>query len=114
MDDLSNLGEAELIDYLGTQIIGRNIFIKTIYGDKLKLYVDYTASGQDLRCLVEQMLKIEEYYANTHTETSFTGSYMNKMLASAEDRILRECKASAEDYFFVGAGSGSTAAIEIV
>mmetsp|Transcript_20024 Transcript_20024/g.17091 ORF Transcript_20024/g.17091 Transcript_20024/m.17091 type:complete len:138 (-) Transcript_20024:1433-1846(-) len=60
------------------------------------------------------MMKIEELYANTHTETSYTGAYMNKMLASAEARILKECKASIKDYFFVGTGSGSTSAIEMV
>jgi len=45
MDDLSELEENELIDYLSSQIIGRNIFIDTYFGERLKLYVDYTASG---------------------------------------------------------------------
>lgn len=35
------------------------------------------------------------------------------MLNKAEAEILKQCHANSEDYFMIGAGSGSTAAIEM-
>jgi selenocysteine lyase/cysteine desulfurase len=47
---------------------------------KLKLYMDYTASGQELKFIVNQITKIEENYANVHTETTFTSWFMNQLI----------------------------------
>jgi selenocysteine lyase/cysteine desulfurase len=110
---IRTLKEDDLQDFIASQVIGRNIMIKTPFGEKLKLYVDYTASGQEVKFICDQMMKVEELYANTHTETSYTGAYMNTLLNNAEDQIMKECNASKEDYFIIGGGSGSTYAIEM-
>jgi len=110
---LRQMNDTELINYISSQIVGRNLFIKTPFGDKLKLYVDYTASGQQLYFISDIISKIEELYANTHTDTSYTGAYMNYLLNSAEDMIMKECNASRDEYFIVDSGSGSTFAIEM-
>eukprot|EP00330_Aristerostoma_sp_ATCC50986_P006842 CAMPEP_0114602962 /NCGR_PEP_ID=MMETSP0125-20121206/25467_1 /TAXON_ID=485358 ORGANISM="Aristerostoma sp., Strain ATCC 50986" /NCGR_SAMPLE_ID=MMETSP0125 /ASSEMBLY_ACC=CAM_ASM_000245 /LENGTH=63 /DNA_ID=CAMNT_0001813487 /DNA_START=1003 /DNA_END=1194 /DNA_ORIENTATION=- len=39
------MNEDERIEFLAKNIVGRNLVIETIYGKKLKLYADYTASG---------------------------------------------------------------------
>ena len=113
MGKISSLEQSQLIDYLNENIIGRQLIIDTPFGSKLKLYADYTASGQDLRFLNELVVKVEDYYANTHTEISATGAYMNTLLNQAEAEILRAMKGSEEDYFIVGGGTGSTHAIEM-
>lgn len=87
--------------------------IDTVFGKKLKLYLDYTASGQELYFVLGMMKNINELYANSHTETSYTGAYINSMLNQAEQLILQECKASEKDYFINGGGSGCTFAIEM-
>lgn len=107
------MGERQLLDYLASQIVGRNLFYKTSFGNKLKVYCDYAASGQDLKFILDEMAKIVELYANTHSEASYTGFYMNHLLHQAEEIILKECKADTKDYFIIDGGAGSTYSIEM-
>ena len=111
--DIHHLNAKELPEYVASQIIGRNIFVKGSFGDKLKLYVDYASSGQDLKFIQDEMGKLEELYANTHTDASYVGAHMHHLVSQAEKMILKECKASPKDYFIISANSGTKYAIEM-
>jgi len=89
LKNIRSFNEEELTNFMASQIIGRNLLFKTPFGEKLKLYVDYTASGQEVKFICDEMMKVEELYANTHTETSYTGAYMNTLLNGAEDQIMK-------------------------
>jgi len=105
--------KTELPEYVATQIVGRNVFVKGSFGDKLKLYVDYASSGQDLKFIQDEIAKLEELYANTHTDASFVGAHMHHLVSQAEAMILKECKANPKDYFIISGNSGNTYAIEM-
>lgn len=111
--DIHHLNAEELPEYVASQIIGRNIFVKGSFGDKLKLYVDYASSGQDLKFIQDEMGKLEELYANTHTDASYVGAHMHHLVSQAEKMILKECKASPKEYFIISANSGTKYAIEM-
>jgi len=111
--DIHSLSIPDLYQYVSSQIVGRNVFLNGAFGEKLKLYVDYAASGEDLYFMQDEMTKITELYSNTHTDASFVGSYMHNLLHQAEKMILKECKASVKDYFIISGGSGSTFGIEM-
>jgi len=111
--ELRNLEESKLLDFVVSQIVGRNVLIPSPFGEKVKLYVDYAASGQDVRFITNEMAKIQEFYANTHTDSSYVGAHMHQLLHQAEEIILRECNASPSDYFIIDGGAGSTYGIEM-
>jgi len=112
--DIHALNSNELHEYVTSQMIGRNLFIKGSFGDKLKLYLDYAASGQGLKFIQDELTKIEEMYANPHMDASQSGVHMHYLLNQAENIILKECQASPEDYCLITGGGGSTYAIEMV
>ena len=112
--DIHSLNSTQLHEYVTSQIVGRNLYIKGSFGDKLKLYLDYAASGQDLKFIQDELVKIEEMYANPHIDASLAGVHMHHLLNQAESIILKECQASTQDYFLITGGGGSTYAIEMV
>ena len=64
-----------LIEKIRTSIIGDRTSIQTPFGEKPLIYADYTASGRSLTFIEEYIREsVLPYYANTHTETSFTGA----------------------------------------
>lgn len=111
--ELRNLEESKRLDFLVSQIVGRNVLVPSPFGEKVKLYVDYAASGQDVRFITNEMAKIQEFYANTHTDSSYVGAHMHQLLHQAEEIILKECNASPADYFIIDGGAGSTYGIEM-
>ncbi|MBN2461493.1 MAG: aminotransferase class V-fold PLP-dependent enzyme [Candidatus Cloacimonetes bacterium] len=84
--------ERELInqlEWLRSQIIGRNISFATPFGWKPLVYADYTASGRNVRFIENYMLHLMQYYANTHTEDDFTGKTMTLLLQAAAKKIKK-------------------------
>ena len=72
--------------------IGQNF--KSPFGVQEIIYADWTASGRLYRPLEEKMLNdIGPFVANTHTETSTTGSVMTHAYHIARDKIkiIRSC-----------------------
>ncbi len=75
------------------------------------VYADWTASGRLYRPLEEFMLgEIGPLVANTHTETTYTGTAMTHAYHEARDIIKKHVGAGAADSLLFS-GSGMTAAI---
>jgi len=75
------------------------------------IYADWTASGRQYRPIEDFMRdRIAPYCANTHTETTTTGTAMTRAYAQAR-QIIREHVNAAPDDALVCVGSGMTAAV---
>ena len=94
------------------QIIGLDATIDTPYHEKLPVvYADWTASGRNLKSIEKRMA--EEFMplvANTHTETTSTGTAMTYAYKQAKGIIKTHVNASDDDVF-ISCGSGMTGAI---
>src|SRR6187402_1043197 len=92
-------------------IIGINQTFPTPLGEKKMLYADWIASGR-LYAPIEKMMqeKIAPFCANTHTETSVTGTLMTRAYHESKEYIKREVNADPEDAL-IFSGSGMTDSI---
>ncbi|WP_347924171.1 aminotransferase class V-fold PLP-dependent enzyme [Pontimicrobium sp. SW4] len=104
----------ELEKYFQTfrkNIVGIDESFESPYGKKDIIYADWTASGRLYRPIEEKMLNaIGPYVANTHTETSITGSSMTHAYHEARNIIKKHVNASTDD-ILITVGSGMTGAI---
>ncbi len=92
-------------------IVGINQSFESPYGKKDIIYADWTASGRLYKPIEEKMMNvIGPYVANTHTETSITGSSMTHAYHEARNIIKSHVNAS-EDDILITVGSGMTGAI---
>ena len=98
------------INFLREQIIGRNSYFQTPYGERLITYADYTASGRTMEFIEKYLLKIQESYANTHTEDDETGKNMTRLLHKAVQTI-KETVNGVDNCYVIPAGTGATGAI---
>ncbi|WP_299975833.1 aminotransferase class V-fold PLP-dependent enzyme [uncultured Pseudoteredinibacter sp.] len=94
------------------EIIGDDSVVETAFGKKPLVYADYTASGRSLR-FIEQYIQAQvlPYYANTHTETSYTGRHTTELREQARQTIRKALNAG-EQHRLIFSGSGATAAID--
>ena len=92
------------------QIIGSNTWFQTPYGQRRMTYADYTASGRNLAFIESYLMKLEESYANTHTEDNYSGHQMTLLYHEAKARI-RTLLGGDQDYSIIFTGSGATGAI---
>ncbi|MVM34123.1 aminotransferase class V-fold PLP-dependent enzyme [Spirosoma sp. HMF4905] len=92
-------------------IIGRQQTFDSPFGKKEILYADWTASGRAYgpieECIQQQIMP---FLANTHTETTFTGSLMSKAYEAAKDIVKHHVHAQSDDVL-IFCGSGMTAAV---
>ena len=101
----------ELVTKIRNSVIGNNQLIETSFGQKPLIYADYTASGRSLG-FIEQFIenKVLPFYANTHTETSYTGAQSTAFREEARQSVKQAVNAVEEDQL-IFCGSGATAAI---
>ncbi|MDE3740901.1 aminotransferase class V-fold PLP-dependent enzyme [Maribacter polysaccharolyticus] len=94
-----------------SHIIGVDQTFTSPYGEQRILYADWTASGR-LYGPIEDKLShvIGPFVANTHTETSFTGSVMTMGYHEARNKIKRHVNANSDDVL-ITVGSGMTGAV---
>lgn len=92
-------------------IVGMHQMVNTPFGKRRLVYADWTASGR-LYAPIEEKLaqQIGPYVANTHTETSFTGSAMTHAYHKAREIIKKHVNAGKDDVL-ITCGSGMTAAV---
>ena len=97
---------------LQQDVIGEGRWIPGPFGERPLLYADYTASGRALgmveSAIQEQVLPL---YANTHTETSFTGKMTTRLREAARQAVAQSVGAN-DQYAVIFAGAGATAAID--
>ena len=100
-----------LIEHIRQSVIGSRTPISTPFGEKPLIYADYTASGRSLG-FIEDIIReqVLPFYANTHTETSFTGAQTTALREQARRIIRRAVNGSSEDQV-IFCGAGATAAI---
>lgn len=92
-------------------IVGIDQSFESPYGKKDIIYADWTASGRLYKPIEEKMMNvIGPYVANTHTETSITGSSMTHAYHEARNIIKKHVNAS-EDDVLITVGTGMTGAI---
>jgi selenocysteine lyase/cysteine desulfurase len=92
-------------------IVGLNQEFVSPYGKKKIIYADWTASGRLYGPIEEKLLKdIGPFVANTHTETSITGSAITLAYHDARTIIKKHVNASKDD-ILITVGTGMTGAI---
>ncbi|GGK14896.1 selenocysteine lyase [Yeosuana aromativorans] len=97
--------------YFRENIVGLDQEFESPYGRKKVIYADWTASGRLYRPIEEKLLnEIGPFVANTHTETSITGSVMTHAYHDARTIIKKHVNASKDDVL-ITVGTGMTGAI---
>lgn len=102
---------SKLIEMIRESVIGARYPVQTPFGEKPLIYADYTASGRALGFVEDYIRKqVLPWYANTHTETSFTGAQTTALREQARQQI-RSAVNGSEDDQVIFCGPGATAAI---
>lgn len=101
----------QLLKSIRYGVIGEGRVFDGPFGERRITYADYTASGRSLSFIEDYIRQqILPFYANTHSEASFTGRRMNQLQQSARQIIHSSVGGGSEDVV-IALGSGSTAAI---
>ncbi|CAN6326053.1 unnamed protein product [Urochloa humidicola] len=105
-------GEEEKVEWLRSQLIGKDVEFDTPFGRRVLTYADQTASGRSLRYIEDYIVnEVLPFYGNTHTEDSHVGSKTTRLVHKAARYIKRCMGASAGDALLF-CGAGTTAAIK--
>ena len=102
---------SRLIEKIRNSVIGDKQRLCTPFGDKPLVYADYTASGRSLHFIEDYIRdQVLPWYANTHTETSFTGAQTTALREQARQEIRKAVNGTDDDQV-IFCGPGATAAI---
>ncbi|OEL14394.1 hypothetical protein BAE44_0024589 [Dichanthelium oligosanthes] len=100
----------EKVEWVRSQLVGRDAEFETPFGRRALLYADHTASGRSLRYIEDYILNhVLPFYGNTHTEDSYVGSRTTRTARKAASYIKR-CMGAGPDDALLFCGSGATAA----
>src|SRR5690606_3329005 len=92
-------------------IIGIDQEFESPYGTQKIIYTDWTASGRLYRPIEEKLCnEFGPFVANTHTETTVSGTAMTKAYHKAR-HIIKEHVNCNEDDVLIVCGSGMTDAV---
>ncbi|CAL4911261.1 unnamed protein product [Urochloa decumbens] len=105
-------GEDEKVEWLRSQLIGKDVEFDTPFGRRVMTYADQTASGRSLRYIEDYIVKeVLPFYGNTHTEDSHVGSKTTRLVHKAA-RYVKRCMGAGAGDALLFCGSGTTAAIK--
>src|SRR3984893_6879289 len=106
--------KSELETYFSSfrrNIVGHEQYFDSPFGSKQIIYADWTASGRAYQPIEECIQKeIMPFVANTHTETTITGTLMSKAYEEAKIVVKKHVHANSNDAL-VFCGSGMTSAV---
>jgi selenocysteine lyase/cysteine desulfurase len=92
-------------------IIGNDTYYPTPYGNKKIFYFDWIASGRLYKPIEDKIANIfGPFVANTHTETSETGTRMTLSYRHAHELIKKHVNAGPDDVI-ITFGSGMTSVV---
>lgn len=92
-------------------IIGIDQEFETPFGKKKIIYTDWTASGRLYRPIEEKLMNdFGPFVANTHTETSVTGTAMT-MAYHQSKHIIKKHVNATEDDVLINTGTGMTGVV---
>lgn len=92
-------------------IVGIDQTYASPFGEKKMVYADWTASGRLYRPIEEKMLnQFGPFVANTHTETTFSGSAMTLAYHEAR-KIIKDHVNANDDDVLITEGTGMTGVI---
>lgn len=92
-------------------IVGIDQYFESPFGRKKIVYTDWTASGRLYRPIEEKLLEnFGPFVANTHTETTVSGTTMTMAYHQARKIIKRHVNANADDVLITD-GTGMTGVI---
>lgn len=92
-------------------ILGIDQFFESPFGTKKIVYLDWTASGRLYQPIENKMQKeFGPFVANTHTETTVSGTTMTLAYHKAREIIKQHVNASKDDVFLPN-GTGMTGAV---
>lgn len=92
-------------------IVGIDLEFESPYGKQKIVYTDWTASGRLYKPIEEKMLNdFGPYVANTHTETTESGTAMTLAYHKAKDIIKKHINCNEDDVLIV-AGTGMTGVV---
>ncbi|MCK9205647.1 MAG: aminotransferase class V-fold PLP-dependent enzyme [Salinivirgaceae bacterium] len=92
-------------------IVGNDTTFASPYGEKKIVYADWIASGRLYLPIEEQITHVfGPFVANTHTETSETGTRMTQAYHCAQQIIKKHVNAGTDDVI-ISAGSGMTSVV---
>ncbi|MCX6184736.1 MAG: aminotransferase class V-fold PLP-dependent enzyme [Flavobacterium sp.] len=93
------------------QIVGIDQTFESPFGVQKIIYTDWTASGRLYRPIEDRLVdKFGPYVANTHTETTESGTAMTKAYHHARHLIKQHVNANADDVL-ITEGSGMTGVV---
>ncbi len=93
------------------QIIGINQEFESPFGTKKIIYTDWTASGRLYRPIEEKMInEFGSFVANTHTETTVSGTVMTLAYHQARHIIKHHVNANSDDVLITD-GTGMTGVV---
>ncbi len=106
-----NVNLEEYFSKFRENIVGINQEFVSPFGKKKIIYTDWTASGRLYRPIEEKLLNnFGPFVANTHTETTATGTAMTMAYHQARNIIKRHVNANENDVLITD-GSGMTGVI---
>jgi selenocysteine lyase/cysteine desulfurase len=94
-------------------IIGIDQEFETPFGTQKIIYTDWTASGRLYRPIEEKLMnEFGPFVANTHTETTVSGTAMTMAYHEAKHIIKNHVNAT-EDDVLINTGTGMTGVVNI-
>jgi len=114
LQEANTVIKSSLEDYFTTfrnNIIGVNQEFESPYGTKKMVYTDWTASGRLYRPIEEKITnEFGPFVANTHTETTISGTAMTNAYHQARHIIKSHVNAGADDILITD-GTGMTGVV---